>query len=173
MINQYIHLMCGIPGSGKSTWIAKQMKNDKCIHISRDAVRKSMVGEDANDNQYFSKENAVFNEFVRQINDAISLGYEHIFIDATHINEASRSKILNQLYVNENSALILEVFTTPVEECQRRNANRTGFARVPESAIERMHRSFKYPTRGEFTYRTYGFERISINEHACKEGNSL
>ena len=173
MIKQHIHLMCGIPGSGKSTWVAKYLQNDKSICISRDEVRKSFVGEDVSDNKYFSKEDAVFAEFAKQINDAISLGYEHIYIDATHISPASRSKILNQLYVNENSALILEVFTTPVEECLRRNANRTGFAKVPDSAIEKMARGFSYPTRGEFTNRTFGFERISINEHACKEGDSL
>ena len=173
MVKQHVHLLCGIPGSGKSTWVNKQMKDDESIWISRDEVRKSMVGEDVSDAKYFSRETEVFAEFVKQVNDAISLDYEHIYVDATHINPASRNKLLNRLYTNENSALILEVFTTPIEECVRRNSLREGFARVPDSAIYRMAEGFKYPTREEFAYRNYGFERISINEHTCKEGNSL
>lgn len=173
MIKQHIHLLCGIPGSGKSTFIHKQLESGKGIWISRDEVRKSLVGEDVTDREYFSRENQVFADFIMQINDAISLGYEHIYVDATHISPASRSKVLNKLYVNANSALILEVFMTPVEECIRRNSLREGFARVPDSAIIKMGRDFQHPTREEFAHRTYGFDRISINEHECKEGNSL
>ena len=175
MIKQHVHLMVGVPASGKSTWIHKQMgnNNNKSICISRDEVRKSMVGEDVSNANYFSRETEVFAEFAKQINDAISLGYEHIYIDATHISVASRTKILNRLYTNKNSALILEVFMTPVEECLRRNEARTGFARVPDSAIANMARDFKHPTREEFTTRTYGFDRISINEHECKGRDSL
>lgn len=173
MIKQHVHLMVGIPGSGKSTFIQKQLKNDKSIWISRDEVRKSFVGEDVNEKEYFSRENEVFNQFILKINDAISLGYEHIYVDATHISPASRNKTLSRLYVEEDSALILEVFMTPAEECIRRNACRSGFARVPDSAITSMARGFKPPTRNEFANRTYGFARISINEHECKEGDSL
>ena len=173
MIKQHIHLLCGIPGSGKSTFVHKQLESGKGIWISRDNVRKALVGENVTDSQYFSQEKRVFADFVMQINDAISLGYEHIYVDATHISPASRAKVLNQLYVNENSALILEVFMTPAEECLRRNELRSGFARVPDSAILNMARDFQYPTREEFANRTYGFDRISINEHECKGGDSL
>jgi predicted kinase len=39
-----LYLMCGIPGSGKSTWI-KQNKIESDAVISRDVVRFSLVKE--------------------------------------------------------------------------------------------------------------------------------
>lgn len=170
-INQRIHLMVGCPGSGKSTYIAKHLC-DKSICISRDEVRKSFVGEDVNDNNYFSREDEVFDKFIELINQAINNGYEHIYIDATHISEPSRAKVLKRIKVKDDTALVLEVFNTPLEVCLERNAKRTGFARVPDSAINNMWRGFRFPRLNEFNGK-YGFKQVSINEHSCKEGDSL
>lgn len=170
-IKQFIHLMCGVPGSGKSTWISRYL-NDKSIWISRDEIRKSFVGENVNNANYFSHEDEVFSEFIKTINQAIADGYEHIYIDATHISVPSRAKVLNRIQVKEDTALILEVFETPLEECLKRNETRTGFARVPDSAIQSMWRGFQRPRLNEFEGK-YKFKRISICEHFCKEGNNL
>lgn len=56
-----IYLLCGIPGSGKSTW-AKNHLDDNSIWISRDLIRFSMVSEEE---EYFSKEKEVFKEFIK------------------------------------------------------------------------------------------------------------
>ena len=60
-----LYLMCGIPGSGKSTWI-KQNKIESDAVISRDVVRFSLVKEHE---EYFSKETEVFYTFIDQINE--------------------------------------------------------------------------------------------------------
>ena len=62
-----IYLLCGCPGSGKSTY-AKAHIDDKTAWISRDKVRFSMVSEDE---EYFSKEKEVFNTFIKEIKKAI------------------------------------------------------------------------------------------------------
>ena len=99
-----LYLMCGIPGSGKSTWI-KQNKIESDAVISRDVVRFSLVKEHE---EYFSKETEVFYTFVDQINEAIDKGTSTIFVDATHINENSRNKVLDLLHLSD------EVKVTPV-----------------------------------------------------------
>ena len=66
-----IYLLCGIPGSGKSTWAKSQLDN-KSIWISRDQIRFSMVSESG---EYFSKEKEVFRESIKEINLAIMTTY--------------------------------------------------------------------------------------------------
>ena len=146
MKRKKVWLMCGIPGSGKSTWVQKQMKTNPGVWCSRDNVRFSMVGEDE---EYFARENEVFEAWIVEIQKAIEdKSVKNIYIDATHLNEKSRDKVLNRLNL-ENATLCAVNFTVPLEECIRRNDLREGRARVPRSVIRRMHFSFVPAKQGE------------------------
>ena len=139
MKRKKVWLMCGTPGSGKSTWIQKQMKTNPGAWCSRDAVRFSMVSEDED---YFARENEVFEAWIFSIQAAIAnSAIENVYIDATNLNEKSRDKVLNRLNL-ENMTLCAVNFTVPLEECIRRNDLREGRAKVPRSVIRRMHFSF-------------------------------
>lgn len=166
-MTQEVKLMVGIPASGKSTWIKREVEALENEHkttavISRDYVREHMLqpGED-----YFARETEVFNEFVRQINEAIALGIDVVFIDATHVNHASRNKVLSRLVVDPNTSLTLEVMLTSAATCLNRNSKRTGFAKIPNSAIQKMAKSFKVPEISEFPKNRWGFKNIKINIH--------
>ena len=140
-----IYILCGVPGSGKSTWARKQVEelDGKGIIISRDAIRFSML----NDNDaYFAHEDEVFDEFIRQTQEAIN-DQEHtsIFIDATHLNEKNRNKVLSRLWRMDKDVVIGVYFDIPLEECLRRNALRTGRALVPETVIKNMYESLTKP----------------------------
>ena len=165
-MTQKIFLMCGIPGSGKSFWIQNQISNNQtqCCVISRDKIRFSLLkdGED-----YFKRENAVFAQFVKEINNSIEDGVPYIFIDATHISIASRAKILNRVRAPGYADLSIEVFSTPLEVCLERNALRTGRERVPQGTIESMAKQFQFPTYAEF--QKYNFHEIRIYEHTKEE----
>ena len=131
--------MCGPSGSGKSTWIQKQMKTNPGIWCSRDAVRFSMISEDED---YFAREDEVFEAWILSIQAAITNSeIENVYVDATHLNEKSRDKVLNRLNL-ENVTLCAVNFIIPLEECIRRNDLREGRAKVPRSVIRRMHFSF-------------------------------
>ena len=84
-----LYIVMGTPGSGKSTWIQNHL-DEHSVWVSRDDVRFSMVAEDE---EYFSKEKQVFKEYTRRINNALENGYD-VFADATHLNKASRNKLL-------------------------------------------------------------------------------
>lgn len=146
MKRKKVWLMCGIPGSGKSTWVQKQMKTNPGAWCSRDAVRFSMVGEDE---EYFARENEVFEAWIFSIQAALANStIENVYIDATHLNEKARNKVLNRLNL-ENATLCAVNFTVPLEECIRRNDLREGRAKVPRSVIRRMHFSFVPAEQGK------------------------
>ena len=165
-MTQRIFLMCGIPGSGKSFWTKKQISNNEsqCHIVSRDKIRFSLLkdGED-----YFKRENAVFAQFVKEINNSIENGIPYIFIDATHISIASRAKILNRVRASDSIDLSIEVFTTPLETCLSRNSLRTGREYVPPATIESMARQFQFPSYSEF--KKYKFHEVRIYEHTKEE----
>ena len=163
-------VMVGIAGSGKSTWIEKEVKfleqeNKTTAVISRDAVRKSLLKDT---DSYFSHEKEVFDEFVRQINEAMEVGIDVVFADATHINAASRTKLLKRLRPDPNTWLTFKVLDVPVEVAIEQNDKREGFAHVPESAIQRMAKSFTIPDPAvEMPDDCYGFKNVELlhNDH--------
>ena len=145
-----IYLLCGIPGSGKSTWV-KNYLDDNSIWISRDLIRFSMVSEKE---EYFSKEKEVFKEFIKQINVAIrNNNIENIYIDATHINEVSRDKTLSKIAIKDVDELNIVYFNTSLETCISRNTRRLGRECVPESVIINMYKNFTHPEKDtKYTY---------------------
>lgn len=149
-----LHMLMGTPGSGKSTWIQNHL-DEHTVWISRDDVRFSMVAEDE---EYFSKEKQVFKEFVRRIDNALENGYD-VFADATHLNKASRNKLLRA--VNPKLALNIDIIwiKTELAECIHRNDNRRGTRSfVPRSVIRRMFNQIEKPEFEE------GFSTIYIVE---------
>ena len=139
-----LYIVVGVPGCGKSTWCnAKIAANPNWLHISRDEVRFSMIKEE---DDYFSKEKQVFNEYVRQI--AEGLEYTNVIADATHLNEPSRLKLIRsieKLRPDLEYSIFIVYFDVSREVCKARNNKRTGRARVPEEVIDKMYNSMTFP----------------------------
>ena len=146
-------VLCGIPGSGKSTWA--KTKNGKYLKIvSRDAIRFSLIGEN---DEYFSKETEVFNTFINEIKKALK--EEEILTviaDATHINQASRTKLLRALGKSLKDVEVVGMYfdaneNLAIEHNEERKGTRTF---VPHAVIRRMACQFEAPTEKE------GFDKI-------------
>lgn len=153
-------VMVGLPGSGKSTY-AKGLAaaHANSVIISRDDVRFKMLkeGED-----YFAHEKQVFNEFIDEINKSYET-YDNIIVDATHLNFASRAKVLNKVRPPRSCALHFVVMDTPIQVCKTRNALRTGRKLVPDSTIDQMAAGFRFPSAREFYDDNFGFDSIVIS----------
>ena len=146
MKQKKVWLLSGLPGSGKSTWARQKIAENGGVWCSRDEVRFSIVKENE---EYFSHEDEVFNTWIKQINKALeNPEVEDVYIDATHLNDKSRNKVLNRLTKNTDIEKITNVlFLTPLETCLERNKQRSGRAVVPEEIIRNMAKTFQIPER--------------------------
>ncbi len=166
-MTQEVKMLVGIPGAGKSTWAHKEVERLEEEHlttcvISRDYVRESFLQPGEN---YFAHEDEVFNEFIRQINEAMEIGFDVVFIDATHINAGSRRKVLSRLTPDPHSNLTFEVMKTNASTAMTRNEKRTGFSRIPNEAILNMAKRFRIPNVEEMPKDNFGFNEVRIVIH--------
>lgn len=154
-----LFLCSGIPGSGKSTWVKEQVKKNGGVHVSRDAIRFATLKENE---EYFAKENIVYETFVRTIQNALDNvnGPKDIYADATHLNEKSRRYLLDKLNLSNVEEIILLHFNISIETALERNAKRTGRALVPEETIRNMNNSLSLPTKNS----KYHYTIWKINE---------
>ena len=72
--------------------------------------------------------------------------YDIVIADATHINQASRTKTLRALGTAlKDVSVTAIVMTTDIEEALMRNMKRKGLELVPEDAIEHMWARYTEP----------------------------
>lgn len=134
-------VMIGIPGSGKSTYAKELLKlYPDWEYVSRDEVRYEHVTDQAH---YFDHEKEVYKEFCNRI-DMHLLNGKTVIADATHLNRASRDKLLYSLSVKPDK-LVAIFMSTPFEVCRERNNKREGITRVPESNMFRMSHRLSKP----------------------------
>lgn len=159
MKQKNLFLLVGPPASGKSTFLKKQLPlMEKSRAISRDEIRFALVAEDE---PYFSREDEVFDCFINEIRKSVNKNV-NTFVDATHISEGSRKKVLRRINTS-NVNVYCVVFTTSLNICVQRNLMREGRQRVPENVIRNMKNSMTDPVNDAFKYKGI----VYIDENGC------
>lgn len=154
-----LYIMVGIPGSGKS-YIAQQIaKNIRCAVVSRDTIRFAFLNKE---DKYFAKEKEVFKEYTNEIQHYLDNG-RTVIADATHLNQQSRYKLLNNLTLKNDDYVIPLVINTSLETCLKRNAQRTGRSRVPQSIIKSMFNTLTDPVNDWDTLKEKYHDILYIN----------
>lgn len=145
-----LYISCGVPGSGKSTFLKKVAKKNESV-ISRDEIRFALLKEGE---EYFSHEKEVFKQFVNIIADHINSGL-NVYADATHLNYASRKKLTDALLEAGCKPADIQAiyFDIPLNICLERNEKRAGTkAYVPRGVIRRMFFQLEFPVEFSTTW---------------------
>lgn len=144
-----IILLCGIPASGKSTWIRNKMKNepkfsdykilctDNWIEEKAKKIKKSYVEIY---NEYISES---VENFVRELY-SYTKDKKNLIIDQTNINVKSRYK---KLSLCENYIKTAVYFELELKEAIVRNCNRG--RSIPRYVLENYFHEYKRPTLDE------------------------
>lgn len=139
-----LYVLCGAPGSGKSTFakeiFPKYFPNHPYKIISRDTIRFSLLKDGE---KYFSHENEVYQIFWDSINKALKEGFD-VIADQTSLSPNSRAFLLQHISGYEE-AIAIEI-KTPLKTCLTRNNERIGKTFVPPSRVKDMYHSYKSPT---------------------------
>jgi predicted kinase len=138
-----IVITVGLPGSGKSTYLAKR----RLSGISSDEIRR-LLADDPTDQTIHARVFATIRYVIRQ---RIAIGRPVTYVDATHLTRWERRAYvqLSQRYGCELEVLFFDV---PVDVCIQRNRKRDRI--VPEQAIREMARRLQSPAKEE------GFTRV-------------
>ena len=140
-----IVLLCGLPGSGKSTWLARTGMQG----ISSDHVRE-LLADDPTDQSLHDR---VFETMRYLLRQRLMLGRPVTYVDATHLTPAERAPYVGMArgYGCEIEAVF---FDAGLEVCLARNASRE--RRVPDEAMRAMAAKLVPPSVEE------GFARVEV-----------
>jgi len=138
-----IIITVGLPGSGKSTYLAGLGVNA----ISSDEIRR-LIADDPRDQTMNARIFATIRYLMRQ---RIAAGRPETYVDATHLTRWERLPYI-RLAQRQRSDIEALFFDVPVEVCIQRNRGRDRV--VPDEAILKMAASLQPPTEGE------GFSRV-------------
>ena len=121
-------IMCGIPGSGKTTFCRERLF-PQYLYISLDRLRSR------------SAEAELFAFALRRRKSCV--------IDNTNVTAAERGRYIPQARKDKDARIVVYCFAPDLEGCLARNGKRTGRAHVPETAIKCKLAKFEPPDFGE------------------------
>jgi predicted kinase len=134
----------GLPGSGKSTYLARLGVNA----ISSDEIRR-LIADDPHDQSRNARIFSVIRYLIRQ---RIAAGRPETYVDATHLTKWEREPYV-KLAQHRGCTLEALFFDVPVDICIARNQARDRV--VPEEAIRKMALQMTPPSLEE------GFAQIT------------
>lgn len=144
-----INIMCGIPGSGKSTFVEKEfgylpdwtiVESDKITkkHLEiagyPNANHPSEV-EEIEEPHVFMID--VWQDIYVYLKDLMETGFTNIVLDATNVNHRHLMNLIELIEEYEDYEWKVIAMSTPFHTCLERNENRE--KRVPKEILENMY----------------------------------
>lgn len=141
-------ILCGIPGSGKSTWAQNNGWRTGAFTICPDSYREKFTGSPSN----MSRDKEVWAACYKDLEDWLKLG-RNVVYDATSRNRKSRKKLID-IAKRQGVEVTAVFFKTPFWKCVWRNFWRE--RRVPVKVIWNMLKTLEKPLLSE------GFKEIKV-----------
>ena len=130
-------ILCGIPGSGKSTYAKNYLeRNSNTIHLSSDAIRKELYG----DENIQGNPGDIFTLMQKRAIEALNNGRDVIY-DATNVTRKDRAGIIAAC--PKFAKIECHIIWAPIEICIKRDADRN--RTVGKEIIDRMLKRFQAP----------------------------
>jgi predicted kinase len=144
--------MVGVPGSGKSTWIANQDWTQDCVVVSTDDYVERFARRMGK--TYSEVFDLVMPRAIRLMMRRVRWAHERnldVVWDQTSTTLNSRRRKFSALFDYDHIAVVFK--TPPWPELRRRLASRPGKT-IPRNVVKGMIHNFEQPTEDE------GFEEI-------------
>lgn len=139
-------ILCGIPGSGKSTY-AQSFEELGWVHLSSDLIRKELYGDES----IQGNPNEVFSLMQKMAVDALNNGKSVIY-DSTALTRKDRAGIIAAC--PKFAKIECKVIWAPIETCIERDATRE--RTVGKEVIDKMLKRFQFPFHDE------GIDEINV-----------
>lgn len=140
-----IVITVGLPGSGKSTWLARRGG----AVLSSDAIR-GVLADDPADQSIHARVFAAMRYLLRQ---RLEIGRPLTYIDATNLTPRERRQWIRMAEMH-GASIEAVFFDVPFEVCRERNRGRSRV--VPEDALLKMAAKLVPPSPDE------GFAAVTV-----------
>ena len=148
MTRPVLILLCGIPGSGKTTWAKNYIsKNPDFVHLSSDAIRAELYG----DENIQGNPVEVFTLMQKKAVESLNAGHNVVY-DATSMTRKDRAGIISMC--PKFTHIQCNIIWAPIETCIERDATRE--RTVGKEVIDRMLKRF------QMSYYDEGIDEINI-----------
>ena len=134
MSKNVLIVMCGLPASGKSTYTNWLTESGVFCAVCPDGIRGELYGDEniqGDGKQVFAIAHARLKD--------LGKGKNNVVFDATNTNKKRRKELVKEMRPYFD-VIILKWFSTPIDICLKRNAERE--RQVPEEVIRRMNQNF-------------------------------
>lgn len=141
-------ILCGIPGSGKTTYATKYIsEHSNTVHLNSDNIRKELWGDEATQGD----NSLIFSRMQNRAIDGLNFGYNVIY-DATNMTRKDRAGII--AVCPKFAKIDCHIIWAPIETCIERDVERK--RTVGKEVIDRMLKRFQAP------YYDEGIDEIKV-----------